>query len=89
MTQTLDQQQSTPTLITQPGLTDPMSLSTVEQTQGQSSQKDGPFSRLVLRLRGGDGHHACAECCCFLCICCGLEELCCIETLDECFGMCC
>lgn len=49
----------------------------------------GPISQAVLRIRGGEGHHCCAECCCFLCICCGIEELLCIEALDDCFGMCC
>ena len=49
----------------------------------------GPLSRAVLRIRGGEGHHCIAECCCCLCICCGIEELLCIEAIDDCFGMCC
>jgi len=49
----------------------------------------GPLSKAVLRIRGGEGHHCIAECCCCLCICCGIEELLCIEAIDDCFGMCC
>ncbi|EGG10970.1 uncharacterized protein MELLADRAFT_70907 [Melampsora larici-populina 98AG31] len=96
MTQTcIDQPESKSQMLsTQPGAISPMSLSLPVAPDGKQKDeeppsKDGPVSRIVLRLRGGEGHHACAECCCFMCICCGLEELCCIGTLDECFGMCC
>ncbi|PVF97160.1 hypothetical protein CPB86DRAFT_786149 [Serendipita vermifera] len=42
-----------------------------------------------MRLRGGGDHHPIVACCCILCICCGLEELCCLEAIDDCFAMCC
>ncbi|EFP90388.1 hypothetical protein PGT21_018036 [Puccinia graminis f. sp. tritici] len=62
----------------------------VTETGGSSKPiARGPLSKAVLRMRGGEGHHCIAECCCCLCICCGIEELLCIEAIDDCFGMCC
>ncbi|PLW20071.1 hypothetical protein PCANC_04071 [Puccinia coronata f. sp. avenae] len=61
----------------------------VSETSTTKTVARGPLSRAVLRIRGGEGHHCIAECCCCLCICCGIEELLCIEAIDDCFGMCC
>ncbi|KAG8853489.1 hypothetical protein FRB91_004788 [Serendipita sp. 411] len=72
---------------------------TIEQAQSpssvvsqQPSQKKtmslGGEDAGPMRLRGGDGHHPIAACCCFLCICCGLEELCCLEVIDDCLSSC-
>ncbi|MBW0518640.1 hypothetical protein O181_058355 [Austropuccinia psidii MF-1] len=81
----------------QPQSTKPMDLTPnqivnqqdLENNHNQVRVARGPISKAVLRIRGGEGHHCCAECCCFLCICCGIEELLCIEALDNCFEMCC
>ncbi|KIM29985.1 hypothetical protein M408DRAFT_328422, partial [Serendipita vermifera MAFF 305830] len=57
-----------------------------EQPAAKSMSLNGEQD--TMRLRGGDGHHPLVACCCILCICCGLEELCCLEAVDDCFGMC-
>ncbi|KAH9468277.1 hypothetical protein MJO28_006728 [Puccinia striiformis f. sp. tritici] len=72
----------------EPGL-ESQQLDNNEACPSKQMTAKGPLSKAVMRLRGGEGHHCCAECCCCLCICCGIEEFLCIEAIDDCFGMCC
>jgi len=66
-----------------------MTVPKPDDVEAQKAQEQGQEQGKTLRLRGGDGHHPISECICFLCICIGIEDLCCIGCLDGCFQMCC
>ncbi|CAG7852169.1 SubName: Full=Uncharacterized protein {ECO:0000313/EMBL:CCA76323.1} [Serendipita indica DSM 11827] len=80
--QTIDQAQANTSV-------DISAKNVVSQQPGAKSMSLSGEDNNPMRLRGGDGHHPVVACLCICCICCGLEELCCLEAIDDCFAMCC